>query len=179
MTLEPSKTSLRGWARRTRVALPDASNEVCAHVERLIRHLNARVVLSYRPVQAEPNLEGLVTALPDVEFLTTRANAGGLLTLHPYSSATVLNRYGILEPPSDAPILEPDTVRLALVPGLLFTRSGARLGYGGGFYDRLLPNLHCPLVGVTRDALIVDALPLEPWDVAMTHLVTESSVRGC
>ena len=175
MTLE--KTSLRVWARRTRAALPDSSSEICAHLEALIRNFEVRVVLGYRAAHAEPNLEALVDALPDVEFLTTRANAGGVLTLHPFSSATVLNRYGILEPPSNAPTLEPIAVQLALVPGLLFTQRGARLGYGGGFYDRLLPRLDCPLVGVTRDALIVDALPLQAWDVAMTDLVTESGVQ--
>ena len=176
MTLEPDKAALRLWARRTRAELPDASLEICAHLETLIRNLKTSVVLSYRAVHHEPKLEGLVRALPDVDFLTTRANAGGLLTLHPYSSATILNRYGILEPPVDAPILELDAVQLALVPGLLFTRSGARLGYGGGFYDRLLPRLNCPLVGVTRDALIVEAVPQEAWDVTMTQIASESGV---
>ena len=174
MTLE--KASLRVWARRTRAALPDSSSQICAHLKTLIRDLEARVVLGYRAVHGEADLEMLVNALPSVEFLTTRANAGGILTLHPYNSATVPNRFGILEPPPDAPSLEPDAVQLALVPGLLFTQRGARLGYGGGFYDRLLPRLACPLVGVTRDALIVDALPLEVWDVTMTQLATESGV---
>ena len=176
VTLEPDKATLRDWARRTRAALPDSSSQICAHLETLIRHLEVRVVLGYRAAHAEPNLEVLVRALPDVKFLTTRANAGGVLTLHSFESATVLNRYGILEPPLDAPTLEPDSVQLALVPGLLFTRRGARLGYGGGFYDRLLPQLRCPLVGVTRDALLIDALPCDTWDVAMTHIVTESGV---
>ena len=176
MTLEPDKASLRGWARRTRAELPDASSQICLHLERLIRQLEVQVVLGYRAAHGEPNLEPLVDALPDVKFLTTRANAGGVLTLHPYDRATLPNRFGILEPPADAPTLEPDGVQLALVPGLLFTHSGARLGYGGGFYDRLLPRIRCPLVGVTRDALIVDALPVEAWDVPMTHLAAESAV---
>ena len=141
MTVQPDKASLRVWARRTRAELPDASLEICAHLETLIRQRGGSVVLAYRAVHHEPKLSLLVRALPDVDFLTTRANAGGLLTLHPYSSATILNRYGILEPPSDAPTLEPVAVQLALVPGLLFTRSGARLGYGGGFYDRTLATL--------------------------------------
>lgn len=176
MTVERDKASLRVWARRTRASLPEISSEICAHLETLIRDLKTSVVLGYRAVHAEPNLEPLVRALPDVEFLTTRANAGGILTLHPYKSATVPNRFGMLEPPLDTPTLEPDLVQLALVPGLLFTKRGSRLGYGGGFYDRLLPHLRCPLVGVTRDALLVDALPLETWDVPMTHFVTESGV---
>lgn len=176
MTLESNKTSLRVWARRTRAGLPDASLEICGNLEILIWQLEASVVLGYRAMHHEPRLDGITRALPDVELLTTRVNAGSLLTLHSYHSATVPNRFGMLEPPADAPIIEPSAVQLALVPGLLFTRSGVRLGYGGGFYDRLLPHLNCPLVGVTRDALIVDALPRDAWDVRMTHLVTESGV---
>ncbi len=176
MTLEPDKASLRVWARRTRANLPDISSQICARLETLIRQLEVQIVLGYRAVHGEPNLEMLVRALPDVQFLTTRASAGGILTLHPYKSAIIQNRFGILEPPADALTLEPDVVQLALVPGLLFTKRGARLGYGGGFYDRLLPHLHCPLVGVTRNALIVDALPCDMWDVAMTQLATESGI---
>jgi 5-formyltetrahydrofolate cyclo-ligase len=115
-----------------------------------------------------------------VTFLTTRANADAVLSIHPFESATHPNRHGILEPHKDAAPLEASVaVELALVPGLLFTKTGGRLGYGGGFYDRLLPKLHCSLVGVTRDALIVDALPLEAWDVRMNWLCTESGLQSC
>ena len=180
-TVNPAlgKAELRVWARRRRAELSNAASEICAHLETLIRQLEPSVVLSYRAFRDEPNLEELVARLPDVTFLTTRANADSVLSLHPFETATIPNRHGILEPHRQASQLEPDAVELALVPGLLFTRSGDRLGYGGGFYDRLLPTLRCPLVGVTRDALIVESLPLEDWDVRMNWLCTESGVQRC
>jgi 5-formyltetrahydrofolate cyclo-ligase len=135
----------------------------------------------YTAFRDEPSLESIVAQFPEVRFLCPRIAAPGVLTLHEYSSATVLNRFGILEPPPDAPSFAPYSVDLALVPGLVFTRDGARLGYGGGFYDRLLPDLRAdvPRVGVTRDALVVNALPLEDWDMRMTHLCTESGIEVC
>jgi 5-formyltetrahydrofolate cyclo-ligase len=159
--------------------LPDASGQICAHLEAFILKIGARTVLSYRAFRDEPKLEELIVRLPEVTFLTTRTNADSVLSLHPFETATQTNRHGILEPHPDAAHLEPDAVELALVPGLLFTKIGDRLGYGGGFYDRLLPTLRCPLVGVTRDALIVDALPLEAWDVRMNWLCTESGLQSC
>ena len=68
---------------------------------------------------------------------------------------------------------------MALVPGLCFDERGTRLGYGLGYYDRLLPLLRSDalIVGVTADALVVPELPKAPFDVPMTHLVTESGVR--
>jgi 5-formyltetrahydrofolate cyclo-ligase len=68
---------------------------------------------------------------------------------------------------------------VALVPGMLFDRTGGRLGHGAGYYDRLLPGLGptVPRVGVVPTALVVDALPCEAHDVPMTHLATEAGVR--
>ncbi|NJK45766.1 MAG: 5-formyltetrahydrofolate cyclo-ligase [Pleurocapsa sp. SU_196_0] len=180
-SLSSSKSEWRAWARKVRAALPDASKPICAHLETFILTLEPRVVLMYTSFRDEPDLIALVARCPEVRFLTPRIAAPGVLTLHEYSSATVPNRFGILEPPPDAPSFAPESVDLALVPGLVFTRDGARLGYGGGFYDRLLPKLrdNAPRVGVTRDALVVNALPLEVWDVSMTHVCTESGPEFC
>jgi 5-formyltetrahydrofolate cyclo-ligase len=173
-----NKAELRAWARAVRAALPDASSQICAHLERFVVVSGARTVLAYHAFRAESNLERLVAALPDVTFLTTRVAAPGVLTLHAYSSATHANQYGILEPNADAPEVDPSRVDVALVPGLVFSGNGARLGYGGGFYDRLLPRLRAdvPRVGVTREALLRDDVPIKAWDIAMTHLCTERGV---
>ena len=68
---------------------------------------------------------------------------------------------------------------MVLVPGVAFSSSGTRLGHGSGYYDEFLSR--CPggvaRVGVTPEALVVEALPFDDHDVAMTHLATESGVR--
>ena len=183
-----SKQQWRDWAKTTRVALPDASDAVCAHLERFIREWNAthtdgadrlRTVVAYKAFGSEVRLEALVAALPDLEWLTTRTEPDGQLSLHPFSSATQRNRLGVLEPPADAPEVPAHAVDAILVPGLVFDATGGRLGYGKGFYDRLLPHLRpgVPTVGITSTALVVPALPLEASDVRMTHLATETGVQ--
>src|SRR5690606_23423041 len=83
------------------------------------------------------------------------------------------------EPDGSTPEISASDIDLVLVPGLAFDVGGGRLGYGGGYYDRLLASLpgSVPTVGVTLDELIVDAVPVEPHDVGVSHLVTQSGLR--
>ena len=80
----------------------------------------------------------------------------------------------------------PNEVEFALLPGVAFTRDGARLGYGGGFYDKLLIQLdsrdgaHQPaLVAAAFAMQIVEQLPQEATDRKVEWLVTESETIDC
>jgi 5-formyltetrahydrofolate cyclo-ligase len=74
-----------------------------------------------------------------------------------------------------------DSVDFILLPGVAFTRDGARLGYGGGFYDKLLARMtHRPaLVAAAFDVQLVDQLPLEPTDRRIEWLLTEHASLQC
>jgi len=78
---------------------------------------------------------------------------------------------GILEPTSEAPLVSPAEIDLALVPGVAFDLSGGRLGRGRGFYDRLLPSLHCPLIGLCPASRLVPAVPMDSWDVRLDKVI--------
>jgi len=73
-------------------------------------------------------------------------------------------------PTCDGPVIEPS---LVLVPGLAFNRSGGRLGYGAGFYDRWLSAHPARTIGVCFEAQLVDDLPLEPHDHPLDAVLTE------
>lgn len=77
--------------------------------------------------------------------------------------------HDILEPAA-GPVVPPQDVRAWLIPGLAFTRDGGRLGYGGGWYDRLLKRaaMRAPKIGIAYDFQIVDELPTEPHDIRLT-----------
>jgi 5-formyltetrahydrofolate cyclo-ligase len=177
-----NKAVWRTWAKKTRSSLPEISSEVCKHLKEYLKTSNARVVLAYKAFGSEINLESLVENLPNLEFWTTRVNPNSSLSLHLFLSATTRNKLGMLEPESSEPELEIDLVDVVLAPGLVFDRFGTRLGYGAGFYDRLLPKLrpNAVLIGVTHDALLLEQpLPKEVLDVPVTHLVTESGLIVC
>ena len=82
----------------------------------------------------------------------------------------------IPEPSLSAPIVPPGTVDWVLVPGVAFDRRGRRLGYGGGFYDRLLPLLPpgTPRIAGGYDLQVVGEVPTGPHDLGVDAIVTES-----
>ena len=77
--------------------------------------------------------------------------------------------------PCGVSLVSPRDVALWIVPGLAFTRDGFRLGYGGGWYDRLLSKASpsAPRIGVAYSFQIVDSLPVEPHDIMLTGVVDE------
>ena len=84
--------------------------------------------------------------------------------------------WGILEPgPDRCARVELDIVDVVLVPGLAFDARGRRLGYGGGYYDRLLGGLAArpPLVAGAFEAQMVGAVPIGAHEVPMDIVVTE------
>ena len=72
-------------------------------------------------------------------------------------------------------------VEFALLPGVAFTRDGARLGYGGGFYDKLLARMtYRPVLAAAAFALqIVEQIPQETTDVKVEWIITEQETIAC
>jgi 5-formyltetrahydrofolate cyclo-ligase len=78
------------------------------------------------------------------------------------------------EPPPSAPAAE--TLDVVVVPGLMFDARGFRIGYGGGFYDRALPQ-HCPpalALGVAYDFQLAADVPNTDNDVPVDRIVTDA-----
>jgi 5-formyltetrahydrofolate cyclo-ligase len=88
--------------------------------------------------------------------------------------------HGIDEPCPDSAALFVNNGRaVCILPGLAFDRSGYRLGYGRGFFDRYLKSLPGPgpvLVGFAYDFQIVDSLPRDDWDVPVDMVITDQEV---
>ena len=76
--------------------------------------------------------------------------------------------------------VDPSWPDVVIVPGLAFTRSGRRLGQGGGWYDRFLVGVRddCTTIGVCFREQLVDELPTEPHDIAVDHVVTDVGVAS-
>lgn len=166
------KAEWRAWARGVRDGLPDRSAEVVTHLRALLHGHGARIVLAYRVLPGEPDVAALHG---EFTLLAPRARfrPAPRLTLHPWDSATEVSPIGVLQPPANAPEVALDTVDAILVPGLAYDHRGTRLGYGGGFYDRLLPGFRGLTVGVVWHALLVPELPREGHDCAVGWVATE------
>ena len=164
-------------------SLPDAaerSADVVAGLRRFDPFIRAETVLTYLPFGSEIDLSDLTSAAGKRFVVPRTAGAEeGRMSLHLLAGSILEpHRFGPLEPAAASPKVVADDVSLALVPGLLFDSLGYRLGYGKGYYDRLLPLLRpgTVLVGVVLSQLVVDSLPHERHDVRVTHLATERGV---
>jgi 5-formyltetrahydrofolate cyclo-ligase len=85
--------------------------------------------------------------------------------------ALIKQKPGFFQPLSGAMVAIPDVILLPLVG---FDRKMNRLGQGAGHYDRLLATLPDALrIGIAWSVQEVDALPTDPWDIALDAVVTE------
>lgn len=180
-TAGSAKAQWRDWAKAQRDALgpqlPSFSEAVCAHLAGFLRAQNAVTVLAYRALSGELDVSALQ---PHFRLLTTRAHfRARRLSLHPWESATECGPLGLWQPPPGTPEVPLSEVDAALLPALAFDRSGVRLGYGGGFYDRLLAGWDGLSVGVILSALWLPRLPAEPHDIRALYVATERGVKAC
>lgn len=107
---------------------------------------------------------------------------GNLLRFARWDSEDSLtaNRYGIGEPPTDVERIVATDLDILCLPVVAWDRSGARLGMGGGFYDRTLAQPPRPLlVGLAHSGQELTSLPRDEWDVAMDWVVTETGCLRC
>lgn len=98
----------------------------------------------------------------------------------------VPGQFGILEPRAELRQradrrVDPMDLDLVVVPGLAFDRSGGRLGYGKGFYDRCLSKTRSELtrVALAYDCQLVPTVPTDDHDVPMDWIVTPSQIICC
>jgi 5-formyltetrahydrofolate cyclo-ligase len=137
---------------------------------------DAFVIAIYIPVHGEVDLLPLWNAsdktivFPEVE--------GDRLVFCPAKSLSDFTQgsFGIAEPHNSQPIPMMD-IDLILVPGLVFDRYGYRVGYGKGYYDRLIkayPNVIT--IGVCLDEFFIERLPSEPWDARVNFVATQLGI---
>lgn len=81
--------------------------------------------------------------------------------------------YSIPEPMGHCPTVSPKEVELVLVPGVAFDRTGGRLGYGGGYYDRFLDACPAPRVALAFALQIVPEVPRESHDLLVDDIITD------
>lgn len=145
------KAELRDVMRRCRRSLDDRpvrSQRIWSQVEARADVVAARRVLVFTSIVGEPETASFVS--------WCRQNGKDVAVPEDAVDATW-----------------PDVI---VVPGLAFTAAGARLGQGGGWYDRLLADVRsdCVTVGVCFAEQIVDVLPIEPHDIPVRFVVTDA-----
>lgn len=85
--------------------------------------------------------------------------------------------YDLIEPiVSETERVDDAAIDLMIVPGLIFTREGYRIGFGGGYYDRFLKDFKNSTVSLLHSNQLVDSFPVESFDIPVQYLITEEGL---
>ena len=155
-------------AKRASLA-PDLRKEysakICDYIMGMPQFKSAKTVAAYSAIGSEVDLSPVIFD-SDKKIALPVCVDGDTLVFKLIGDKTTLEKghFGILEPKREQPEIAPDKIDLMLVPGAVFDLCGNRIGYGKGYYDRIMPKLKCPTVGVAYSLQIADYIENEPHD---------------
>lgn len=86
--------------------------------------------------------------------------------------------FGILEPDPECEVCSPCNFSLLIVPGLLYDKSGYRIGYGKGFYDRFLSTFEGVSIGLCYSSFLLPEVPKSRYDRHVDIIITEKGVHA-
>ncbi len=154
------------------------SSKIVNRVANLPYFKEAKRVLLFCPHKGEPDItplfslvweEGKTLILPKVN--------GDELKLLAVERETRLDvgAFCLMEP-QEGEEVEPERVDFSLIPGVLFDKYGYRIGYGKGYYDRLLRRLGGIRVGVCYEFQVLEEVPRDSWDIPVDLVITEEKI---
>jgi len=152
---------------------------ICERILRLELFQRARVVMLYAPLSDEPQIvpiaqhalaRGKTLLLPRVNR-SAKVMTGALVQSWPGDMDR--DPLGFLTPRFDALTYDPASIHFILIPGVAYSLTGVRLGRGGGYYDRYLPQVPIDRrVGVCFRCQMVEHAPLLPHDEPVSQVIT-------
>ena len=186
------KKTIRQEILLKRDAIPETiKKEKDTAIRQGILHLseftNAKTILFYASFRSEVDTSEMIkislgqgkrAILPKVDKENKRLKLYEIKDMN----ELVKGYMGILEPSvSEERLTGPDNIDLVIIPGAAFDVSGSRLGYGAGFYDRLLAGIKkkIPVIAPAYEEQIIEKIPSEPHDVKVKKIVTDMRVIEC
>ena len=157
----------------------DYANSITEQVLKLAEIKNARTIFIYISYASEVHTHALIKALLKAgkTLAVPKIVNSDDMVAETFSSweDLVPGEVGLLTPANSEPCNEPFDV--ALIPGLGFTLSGHRMGFGRGYYDKwFAQNKVNHKIALAFEAQLVDEIPIEDTDVLMEKIVTEQRV---
>lgn len=155
----------------------EQSAQLCTALAPFLDKTDSNLTVAiYAPMEHEVNLLPLLQIYPQHRFAIPRCRAARQMDFYHITSPETQiqpDSRNIPSPVDGLTYIRPDQFNLIIVPGVAFTVQGARLGYGGGYYDTYLPQ--CPQatpVAAAFPCQIVENIPTEAHDLLIPHIIT-------
>jgi 5-formyltetrahydrofolate cyclo-ligase len=188
--MQERKKEIRAQAHERRNAQEnkdELSREICARFVALPEYVRAQTVMYYIDVRSEVRTRhDLPQALTQgKKIVVPWCNDQGELELFHLENMNELaiGMYKILEPAPALRLLKAKQVKaqeldLIMVPGVAFDRSGARMGHGKGYYDKLLQHARpdAPLAALAFECQLFPEIPTASHDIFMDSIITERGI---
>ena len=185
MELKEQKKEIRKKIRtlkgeQTQSQKESASEKIAAGLLMLEEISSSHTILLYHSLPDEVLTISLIEYLHSPEGGNKRIILpiveGEYLTLKEYNPEELECGYRNIMEPSGEKDVDPSEIELAVIPGVAFDSMCNRMGRGKGFYDKLLPYLKCPKIGLGYDFQIVESVPCCPHDIPLDMVITETSI---
>jgi len=186
--LKQAKRAIRRevLARRDALAAGVRSERGALVAERVLglpEVLGARTVMGFWSFGSEVETAPLLLRLHEAgtRVALPRIGDGDIVAVaHTPGDPVTPTPFGAMEP-SGRDVVDPEDLDAVLVPGVAFDRRGARVGYGGGFYDRFLARTRpgVPAIAIGFALQVVEAVPEGRTDRRVDAIVTEDEVIRC
>jgi 5-formyltetrahydrofolate cyclo-ligase len=191
MGLNEEKDKIREEMKRKRDSLTAEDAEklsagVAFQLSKMSRYANARTVLFFAAKGKEVQTKSLIlkalrsgkkVLLPITNMAKEKLE---IAEIRNYDTDLKIGSFGIPEPVKRQESAS-EKIDLVIVPGLAFGRDGNRIGYGLGFYDKLLPELKeinpgMKSIGLAYNFQVLDRVPRNELDWKVDVIITETSI---
>ena len=155
------------------------SREIEERLFSLLEFTSAHVIMFFAAIRSEvdtiPMIRRALTGGKRVVLPKVMGGDLGLIEIRDFDQDVSPGAWGIPEP-RESQAIKLEEIDLILVPGAAFDEHGNRLGYGAGFYDKLLSGFTKMTVAPAFEAQIVPQIPADPHDIPVKKIVTEKRV---
>jgi len=157
------------------------SDTICLKLMNLDLYEKASFIMAYCPINNEVDtsllldecLETKKLALPRTDIIKKTITPCEVHSL----ADLKIGAYNIFEPNENCTKAAIDKIDIVVVPLVAFDKKGTRLGYGGGYYDRMLAKMpNCKKIGIAFSFQEMDSIKSEDHDVELDMVITEKKI---
>ena len=174
------KISLRQKCLKKRAGVAQKEKKsisICKEILSLDAYKNNHIIAAYWAKEDEVDLSLFIkTAIKDRKLLLLPKIVGQKIKFYIYRSGDTLveSSFHIMEPVGeDQYYINNKDIELFIVPGLAFDKNGNRLGYGKGYYDKILKISKGYTIGVAFKEMIFDNIPHDENDVPVDLIISK------